>query len=452
MTPRPWAGRSPGRLARQGLTLPRHVITTAHAGAIYPFSLEAGTGVHGVLLGQDRGTGGGFYFDLHAAYDAALIQGPNMIVCGAGAHGKSAIIKTLVYRSSRLRTAGKDRFTAVIDPKGEWVPLAHALGWTVLQLHPGGPTRINPLDLGTTPNSTPTSQTDVISQRVAIATTLLAQTLDQPHLATTDHRLIHAAIRHLTHHTTAERASNAPTLTDLRQLLANPGSDLAADLDTTLPDLLERRRALLDACAVLLEHDLHGICDGPTTLTLDWTATPGLVLDLSALLPRRKTLKMVLTAAAGWLAGIMYTQPHRHKLNIIDEGWAALDDLAIIRYLQDQWRLGRHHGVANILITHALTDLHSQTNDGTAQTKITQGLLNTTSVRVYLHQNPEHIHTLLHDMGLNTTQATLLNRLAPFQALWQIGTHTALVDHIITDTEWAYADTDTAMRGCSDSG
>jgi len=71
-----------------------------------------------------------------------------------------------------------------------------------------------------------------------------------------------------------------------------PSDKLADDLDTTLPELLERRRLLLDACAVLVDHDLRGICDGPTTVDLAWATTPGIVLDLSALLTQRKALRM----------------------------------------------------------------------------------------------------------------------------------------------------------------
>jgi hypothetical protein len=56
---------------------------------------------------------------------------------------------------------------------------------------------------------------------------------------------------------------------------------------------------------MLVEHDLRGIADGPATVAIDWDRTPGLVFDLSALLANRKALRLVLTAAAGWLAGLM---------------------------------------------------------------------------------------------------------------------------------------------------
>jgi hypothetical protein len=449
-----------GLAARQGLALPRSLATTAHLQALYPFSVEADLGDHGVFLGRNRLTGGaGFFFDLFEAYDAGLIQGPNAVICGAGAHGKSAIAKTLVHRSRLLRTAGRDRFVAVIDPKGEWIPLATALGWAVLQLRPGGTTRINPLDAGPglvirpSPDSAGehrgNDDHDLLAHQVAVTSTLLALGLGQPELTAAQQRLIAAVLTHLATDGSSRNTgtSAAPTLVDVRNVLADPPVGLQDRLDTTRAELLERRRLLLDVVALLMEHDLRGISDGPTTRRLDWDTTPGLVLDLSALLTNRKALRLVLTAAAGWLAALMYTRPDLHKLNIIDEGWAALSDLAIVRYLQDQWRLGRQWGCGNILITHALADLHSQADDGAAQNKIAEGLLNTTSVRVFLHQNPEHVTGLLADMGLTGTEAGLLDQLPPFRALWKIGPNTAYVEHIIGATEWAYCDTDTAMRG-----
>ena len=36
---------------------------------------------------------------------------------------------------------------------------------------------------------------------------------------------------------------------------------------------------------------------------------------------------------------------------------------------------------------------------------------------------------------------------APLQARWKIGRQTALVDHLVSDTEWAFCSTDAAMAG-----
>ncbi len=103
---------------------------------------------------------------------------------------------------------------------------------------------------------------------------------------------------------------------------------------------------------------------------------------------------------------------------------------------------GRQWGSGNVLITHALADLRSQTDDGTAQGEIAEGLLNTTCIRVFLHQNPEQVTRPLTDLGLTTPEAELLAAMTLMQASWKIGAHTALVDHPVTDAECAFCDTD----------
>ncbi|TFE27402.1 ATP-binding protein [Frankia sp. B2] len=442
----PGRERGWGRWRPKGarLALPWNVATTAHLCVVNPWSIEAGLGDHGVFLGANRLAGGAFHFDIIDAYQAGLIQGPNMVVSGAGAYGKSAIIKSYVHRAAALAALhGRPRFTAVIDPKGEWTPLGDRLGYATLRLRPGGHLRVNPLDIGTGPGvgavSARTGLDDQVARRAAVLTALLAVALGQAELPVSQQRLLTAVARHLSTHQTT------PTLVDVRRLLAHPDHTLAANLDTTPTELLDRRSPLLDACATILEQDLRGICDGPTTPGL-WDHAPGLILDLSALLTHRRALRLVLTAAAGWLQTVMYGQTHQHKITILDEAWIALDDLAIVKFLQDQWRLGRQWGAANILITHALADLHSQVDTGSATARIAEGLLNTTSVRVFLHQNPEQVGHLLTDMGLTTTEATLLGDLPPLTALWHVGTHTALVDHLLTTDEWTLADTNTAMH------
>ncbi|MCM3883541.1 ATP-binding protein [Frankia sp. R82] len=429
--------RSTAGFARHRLTLPRDLATTAHLCVLYPGRIGARLGVAGAFLGGNRLGGGGFFFDLHEAYREGLVQGPNMVLCGAGAYGKSAIAKTLVYRSTALTPT---RFTAVLDPKGEWARLGEALGWAVLRLRHGGDVRVNPFDLG--PARAAAADEDLLAHRVGVAAALVAIATNRTNLPAGERRILHESLRLLTAAGTPD-----PTLPDLRRLLAEPPASLADDLNTTPDELADRRRPLLDAVALLVEDDLRGICDTATSVDLDWARAPGLIVDLSALLSRRRTLRLVLAAAAGWLQGAMYGSRDRHKLTIVDEAWMALEDLAITRFLQDQWRLGRQWGAANILITHALSDLRSQVDDGSAAAKIAEGLLTTTSVRVFLHQNPEQIRGLLADLGLTSTEATLLRSLQPFQALWKVGTQSAIVDHVVAPWEWDLCDTDHAMTG-----
>jgi hypothetical protein len=66
-------------------------------------------------------------------------------VLGEPGHGKSALIKSLLWRMAGLYP---DRWVAILDPKGEYATLAEAAGAEPISLRPGGPTILNPLDTG----------------------------------------------------------------------------------------------------------------------------------------------------------------------------------------------------------------------------------------------------------------------------------------------------------------
>lgn len=137
------AGNEPRRST--GPPASRHRATTAHLCSTYPFAAEIGLGVNGVYLGSNLLTGGGgFAFDPFEAYTDGIVTNPNMLIAGEPGVGKSATAKTFIHRSVGVF----GRQVTIIDPKGEYLPLAEALGLSVVKLQPGGWTRINPLDPG----------------------------------------------------------------------------------------------------------------------------------------------------------------------------------------------------------------------------------------------------------------------------------------------------------------
>ena len=100
-----------------------------------------------------------------------------------------------------------------------------------------------------------------------------------------------------------------------------------------------------------------------------------------------------------------------------------------------------------MIIIHALSELRAQFDDGAAAVKQTEALLNTTSVKVYLHQNHDQAADLLGRFGLTTAEADLLPAMPAHQALWKIGDYTALVDHVTVGPEIDFCDTNKVMRG-----
>jgi len=436
----------PWLAARQGVTLPRHVTTTAHLGAIYPFAVEAGLGVRGVFMGANRlSGGGGFYFDLFEALNAGMISAPNACFTGAGGYGKSALAKTYVWRSSLLSdNHRRGRFVSVLDPKGEWVRLADMLGLTVVDLRPGGATRVNPLDPG--PAGSNLDAEDLARKQTPVICALLAVPLRR-RLEVGEDRVVGYCLQRI-----SRGRLTRPTLGDLRHDLrdiqANPTEGNAADLDTTAEELRTRCRALLDACALLLDGELKGMFDGPTNIDLDWETSPGIVLNLSSVLDQPTALELVMIAGAGWLQALMHGHKDRLKLNVIDEAYKAIGNPAMVSYLQDAWKVGRQFGTANILIIHALSELRAQFDDGVAAVKQAEALLNTTSVKVFLHQNHDQVADLLGRCGLTPAEAERLPLMAPHQALWKIGSeYTALTQHVLAADEAPMVDTNASVRG-----
>ena len=74
------------------------------------------------MIGDDL-LGGSFVFDPFELYAAGVVSNPNMVVFGQIGRGKSAFVKTFLWRQAVF-----GRRAWVVDPKGEYGDLADALG------------------------------------------------------------------------------------------------------------------------------------------------------------------------------------------------------------------------------------------------------------------------------------------------------------------------------------
>lgn len=198
---------------------------------------------------------------------------------------------------------------------------------------------------------------------------------------------------------------------------------------------------------MLLDHQHKGMFDGPTNVALDWDTSPGVVLNLSAVLDQPVPLELAMICGAGWGQALMHGRRDRLKLNVIDESYKALQNPAMVSYFLDGWKVGRQFGCANMIIIHALSELRAQFDDGAAALKQAESLLNTTSVKVYLHQNHDQASDLLSRFGLTSAEADSLASMSPHRALWKIGDYSALVDHVTGGVEIDFCDTNKVMRG-----
>ena len=435
---------------RTGPRVPAHQVTTRHLGAAYPLLTEAGLGHRGVLVGRDL-LGGSFVHDPVELYASGILSNPNMIVFGQIGRGKSAFVKTYLWRQAVF-----GRRAWVVDPKGEYFPLAEAWGTQPVALRPGGRVRLNPLDPGPdaeseipalTPPSCGPEPTQarlpglrVHRRQAEVLASLAEACLGRPLLprerAATDLAL-----------GTVAAANGIPTLPLVVESLLEPSVEAAAVLRTDRATLLEDGRDVALELRRLVHGDLRGMFDGPTTPGLDLSGTL-VALDLSALF-NSPALGVLMACATAWLQATLAREASgrrgAHVFVVVDEAWAVLANLGVARWLQASWKLSRAYGIANIAVLHRLSDLRAVGATGSEQVSLASGLLADSETRVVYGQAPGEVAAASELLSLSETEADLLPQLRRGVALWKVGRRAFLVQHVVGPTERRLVDTDDAM-------
>jgi type IV secretory pathway VirB4 component len=410
------------------LRVPAHRASSAVLAGAYPFLAPAPPQA-GVYIGPDALTGEAFAFDPWALYAAGELTNPNMLLAGVIGQGKSALAKSLALRSL---AAGR-RVYVPGDPKGEWAPLADAVGGTIIRIGPGLAARLNPLDAPPSPRGSTSSTATVLA---AVAATLLARDLTPA-----ERTALHAALN-------AVRADAAPTLPRLVDALAAPDPGPAAADRTTVADRARDGADLVHALRRLTRGDLAGMFDAPSTHRLD-PGAPMMVLDLSALGSDDTALAIAMTCASAWLEQSLTTPADhdRPRWVVYDEAWRLLRSPALLGRMQAQWKLSRAYGIANLLILHRLSDLDAVAATGTAGRAIADGLLADCSTRVIYRQEADQLATTARALGLSGAEREVIAVLPRGTGLWKLPGRSHLVHHRVHVDELPLLDTDSAMTG-----
>ncbi len=403
---------------------------------MYPFVAEGGLGGQGPLIGRDL-LGGSFCFDPWDLYRQGLLTNPNMIVLGQVGRGKSTLVKSLIWRQ-----VAWGRQAWIVDPKGEYGSLARACGATALRLAPGGSIRLNPLDLAIRPmrsggRSGSASLEEPVRRQAELACSLAAASLGRV-LSPPERTAVELAVRGVVGRV------GQPTLPDLVRAMLDPDPHLAATVRTDTAGLAQDGRLVALELRRLVEGDLAGMFDGPTTPGLGLDA-PVVALDLSAVFTS-PALGVLMTCATGWLQGVLAEDRGPKRLVVVDEAWAVLHDLATARWLQATFKLARAVGVANVAVVHRLSDLRAAGAAGSTQQRLAEGLLADTETRVVFGQAASEAETTRRLLRLTGAEWDLVIRLPRGVALWKVADRSFLVEHRVGRLEFDLVDTDAAMR------
>lgn len=419
------------------LLVDTHRATTRVLRVAYPFLAEGGLGADGTYIGSDVFSGGSFVYDPWVFYQDRVITNPNVLLAGVIGSGKSSTAKALITRSIAL---GHKAYVPC-DPKGEWTAVAEAMGGVTIKLGPGLPTRLNPLDAGRKPSTVDADewQRIVWSRRRALLGTLAESTLGRP-LAAVEHTALDLALE------TVSSQVASPTVPDVVVALFTPDSAFArrAGLQTT--SLTDDGRQVAHAIRRLVHGDMSGMFDGPSTTEFDPTL-PMVTLDSSWLGSggNDEALRLTLACASSWLESAVADPAGGNRYIVYDEGWRVMRDPALLRRMQEQWKLSRAWGVSNILIVHRLSDLAAVGDLGSEARALAEGLLADCSTRIMLRQEPDQLARTASLLGLTDVEIATIGKLPKGRALWRLPNRSFVVQLVRHAREVELFDTDARM-------
>jgi len=428
--------------------VPAHEGTTAQLGAAYPFVASRPLGVPHVLVGRDL-AGGPFVHDPFRLYASGVLTNPNMTILGQIGRGKSALVKSYLYRQAAF-----GRQIAVLDPKGEYGGLARSLGVEPIVLSPEGGVRVNPLD---TAGLGAGDEVAARHRRLVLLAGLAEATLHR-RLSPPEHLALEVGLDDATAH------HPVPTLAAVVERVLHPVRHVARSMGVSAETLETEGRDVGLELRRLIRGDLAGMFDGETSPSL-WRKgggaggaggagpsgpSPGdrppaaLVVDLSEVY-HSEALPALMVCAAAWLHA-MTGNAGVQTLLVVDEAWAVLSDVAVGRFLRSSWKLARSKGVANVAVCHRASDLSASGATGSEEARLAEGLLADSETVVCYAQPASELVPLAGLLGCSVRDIEFLPRLGRGVALWRVAGQSYLVENLLGRHELAMVDTDGRLR------
>jgi type IV secretory pathway VirB4 component len=321
-----WISSLPLGLDRLG---PRRTLETEALAACLPIaSPDLPVTSSGVLIGVNTASG------LPVFWDRWAQQNHNSLVLGSSGSGKSFFAKC-----DLLRELYQGTHATVIDPDGEYVRLAEAVGGVVLELGKPG-VRINPLDLP----DTAAAQPDTLARK-ALDVHALVEVLAGSEAARAGRAALDVAVAAAYAQagiTVDPRTWNrpAPDLTAVRAQLAEGADPAAAVLASGLGPFTSGSHA--------------GLFDAPSSRGVTGHLT---VYTLEHLPEQLRPAAVLLVLSEVWRQA--QAADGQRRLALIDEAWLLLDTPLAAELLFRLAKSARKHALALALVSQDADDLLS---------------------------------------------------------------------------------------------
>ncbi|MET9087512.1 conjugal transfer protein TraC [Streptomyces sp. NPDC004237] len=341
----------------------RRTFDTAALAACFPF-----TSPDLPVPADENGTASGVLYGLNAVSGAPVLwdrfaqDNYNSITLARSGAGKSYLAKLEL-----LRLLFTGATASVIDPEDEYVRLAETVGGHVIALGADG-VRLNPFDLPAAAGS----EEDVLTRRVLFLHTFLAVLLGSDLTAAEKAALDRAFLAtYARAGITGDRRTwsrTAPTLTTLAAVLAEDGSQAAAELADRLVPYTSGSHAQL--------------FNGPSIAA---TAGHLVVFALRQLPEEVKAPAMLLALDAIWRQVTSRPGSGRH-LVVVDEAWLLMRDGAGARFLFRMAKAARKYWTGLAVVT--------QDADDVLASPLGRAIVSNAATQVLLRQAPQAIDTI----------------------------------------------------------
>lgn len=364
-------------------------------------------------------SGGVFRFDPFELYESGFISNPNISVMGRVGRGKSAFVKSLLWRSAEY-----GRSFLVLDPKGEYQEFAKVVGAQRVRFELGGAEKLDPfLDLK--PSSE--ARVEVISIVVEIVKATLGRSLDASESLVVE-EIVDLEL------STASR----PTLEHLTTLLVE-----SERLDGTSGSFGAKKQAAMNLLSVLrrlLWGDLSGLLGTSSTSR---NLSQRVVVDLSGLV-ESELFALVVNLILAQRFRSMRDQEISKGFVVLDEAWSVLESRESASRFRSLFKLARSYGSSNLAVTHRLSDLGS-TAPQNDRARNALSLAVDSETFVLYGQPPSEIDRVCEFLGLPRHLGERLPNLPKGVALWSVAGKTYFVRHVLHPLEREVIDTDQAM-------
>lgn len=440
--PRRHSGRGATMLTDGGVKVAGHTAATA-----YPFCAGPNLGASGPPIGEDLYGGGLFCADPWDLYRRGIISGMAMLLFGTVGTGKSSLAKSW---TTRLVQFGK-KLAVPSDLKGEWTEVIHRLKGKVIQIGPGLPTRLNPLEEGVRPSidrmGNPLSDEGwkmmVRTRRLSILTTIVKILTGQDEVTPAENNALQEGVEGAV--AIAENAGRMMIIPDVIEALRATQSKSPGKIANACEDLVMSLERLHTG-------DVGGMFDGLSTVTFD-SDVPAVSIDTAALRGATQTGRRVASACCGtWIEAMVTNPDGGQRLVVYEEGWDAVTSRADLERMVENWKLARDYGIFNILILHKVSDLNMAGDQGSQMAAMAKSLLADADIKVIYRQDAAALRSTTEELELNDKERQMLKTLPKGTGMWRMGQKTFHVSNDLTVEEEPLFDTDQRLRASGDTG